>query len=1608
MNKIKIAIIILLISISLVSNAYGKEDLSDKMLVRIDIDKIEDVEQLQQIGLFPIVEETNYVDGLIDKSKDKELKKLGYSFKHIKGDNLVQRIIEISINDKNDVNELAALGLDIWEVNDENIIAMAFDNDIHTIKKKGYKVKILYKSGKKYLDDITSKQKNAKVMSISSESVSIQASTPQYHSYDSLRSDLDTLQNNYPNIAKVVDIGNSWESRDILALKISDDVNTDDSSEPDILFMGNHHAREWISVEVPYYIGKYLLEHYSTDSEIKQLVDDNEIWVIPMVNPDGHEYSRTHDRLWRKNRMDFGLGIYGVDLNRNYGYQWGCCGGSSGSPWPDLSGIYRGPDAFSELETQAIRNLIQSPNHEFVKSLSYHSYSQLVLYPWGYTRNAPLHEFQLYNMAVRMASEINAVGVEHTAKQSSHLYITDGSSDDWLYNEKNMAAFTIELRPSDSNVGFILPETQIIPSFEENLPAALYLMKWSQKLDIISPTSSLPVKVTDTINPIEVIVEVRDIDDPISLYTNNDFTIKVGGLETNHILESSLDGRYKFKVYPPTELFPSTWKLEVEVKCAGCESKDIEESSIQYPDDFGYTYRDSRNLGLCGLDSVACDHEYDWIEISGTGTEVLPNSDDSVTESIDLGFFFNFYGTDYSQLAIANNGLLFSAGTTWQYRNDPITRSPGVHGFIAPLWDDIITYDSRGAGTIYYETRDDENGNKMFIVEWYDNKHYGNSDYGVTFEAILYEGSNNIKFQYKDVDFGNVYGATSGDNPPYNNGGSATVGIEGPTGDVGLEYSYNQPVIDPDLAILFKYPQFAGTNMYLSNQAPASKDHGSMMTYTLHYHNFGDTEAQDVMIEDTLPQEVEFISASDIFSYDSTTRKVTWDIGTVVPSGHNYRTVTVRINDNIPVGYFIHNNARIDTSTLEVREDDNDAQAQTRVTGSTLPPDVGVEPNNGGTGTPSVSWNTPITFTYYSECATNIDISIQPSSGSAITESMTGGPPDWSYTTSFSTPGEATVTYTITGCSQSVVSFNIYIDPAGYIFDIDTGERIEGATVWLQWSDGEGGWVPVPVIEPAYMIPNINPQISNETGWYQWDVVEGSYRVHVEAAGYYPADSIVVSIPPAVTNLHVGLTRIPSESNQPPVATDDTVTTDEDMPVTFNVTINDSDADGNLDPSSAINLSNPSHGNIVNDGDGTFIYTPAAEYDSTDSFTYEICDTDGLCDTATVTINVNPVNDPPVASVDRTEQTVQYSDGISTVTISASDVDSPLTLTTSWKMNDGAEQTGLPNDLTLSSGSCTTTGPSTACTWTLEGNANVIADNYNITFNVSDGQYGIIKHTNLIVISEDSMIAFDDSNPVAVKVAAPGGESEAFSLKVNIKEVIPDISDALALSGDINLAEVSISLVPVGPGPSVNPASCSRTVAGTGYDATLTLNCGFNDVNVNTYEVMVTVNGGYYIGSGENVLVVYDPSLGFTTGGGTFLWPETGEKTNFGYNMKYNKKGAKVQGSLLLVRHLSDGTIYRVKSNALYGLSIGEDDTYGWASFSGKATYREPEWLEPVGNHEFIVYVEDRNEPGNGADRFWIKVKGQDGKPIDAMSLNDPSVDNTISLSGGNIVVPHK
>lgn len=298
-----------------------------------------------------------------------------------------------------------------------------------------------------------------------------------FHSYVELERDLLDLENSFPDLAKVYDIGDSLESRNIYALKISDNVVLDED-EAETLFLGCHHAREWISVEVPFLLGKYLVENYHLDISIKNLVDQSEIWIIPLVNPDGLEYSIHFYRYWRKNRRDNGDGTYGVDLNRNYGFQWGY--DNNGSSPSTSSNVYRGTSPFSEPESQAIQNFYAQ--HQFLSLISYHSYSQVILYPWGYTSQLTDQDTLLTKLATNMSQRMQTVNDRYYrfGGGADALYTTNGTTIDWSFGTYGTPSFTLELPPSSAQLGeFFNAEEDIQPIFQENLQAALYLIEWA-------------------------------------------------------------------------------------------------------------------------------------------------------------------------------------------------------------------------------------------------------------------------------------------------------------------------------------------------------------------------------------------------------------------------------------------------------------------------------------------------------------------------------------------------------------------------------------------------------------------------------------------------------------------------------------------------------------------------------------------------------------------------------------------------------------------------------------------------------------------------------------------------------------------------------------------------------------------------------------------------------------------------------------------------------------------------------------------------------------------------------------------------------------------------
>ncbi len=278
-------------------------------------------------------------------------------------------------------------------------------------------------------------------------------------------------------------VGASYEGRPILAVKLG--PPDDSPTRPNVLFLGTHHAREWISTAVAMKLIRWLADSGGA------LITAHDVWVMPVENPDGYQYTFTDDRYWRKNRRPNGDGTYGVDPNRNYPAFWGV--DDVGSSGVQNAETYRGTTPASEPETQAVMAFHAA--HPPVASVSYHSYTGLVLYPWGFRAGelAPdLSRFQALagtDLVPAVTDSVPESTIDHYHPGPGwNLYTTNGEYTDWAYRTYGTIAFTTELTSgccvSGLYYGFEFPDDSALVErvFRDNLPFARALIAASGDL----------------------------------------------------------------------------------------------------------------------------------------------------------------------------------------------------------------------------------------------------------------------------------------------------------------------------------------------------------------------------------------------------------------------------------------------------------------------------------------------------------------------------------------------------------------------------------------------------------------------------------------------------------------------------------------------------------------------------------------------------------------------------------------------------------------------------------------------------------------------------------------------------------------------------------------------------------------------------------------------------------------------------------------------------------------------------------------------------------------------------------------------------------------------
>lgn len=345
---------------------------------------------------------------------------------------------------------LVRLGLDILGADLEGVTIRATPAQLLWLERAGYTYQVLTAGADAVLvDDL-------------------------YHSFAETVAELQDISARHPGITRLEVIGQSVEGRPLYALKISDHAQTDEWGEPAVLIFALTHAREHLSTEVALDVIHLLTEGYGQSGELTNLINQREIWVLPDINPDGDVYDveSGYYRFWRKNRRPNPDGSFGVDLNRNFGYQWGCCGGSSSYPGDDM---YRGPAPFSEPESTALRDFVEShPN--ITISLSLHSYGEWILWPYGYTYDPQPADMKDRAVFRRLAETMAGMN-GYRAMQASQLYLADGTTEDWLYGARGIFAFTFELYPRTPNPGFYPPGSVIPTETARNRPAVQYLLR---------------------------------------------------------------------------------------------------------------------------------------------------------------------------------------------------------------------------------------------------------------------------------------------------------------------------------------------------------------------------------------------------------------------------------------------------------------------------------------------------------------------------------------------------------------------------------------------------------------------------------------------------------------------------------------------------------------------------------------------------------------------------------------------------------------------------------------------------------------------------------------------------------------------------------------------------------------------------------------------------------------------------------------------------------------------------------------------------------------------------------------------------------------------------
>jgi len=290
-----------------------------------------------------------------------------------------------------------------------------------------------------------------------------------YYPLETIYEWMDLLAERNPNIVSVFDIGRSYEGRQIKGLKISYKANN-----PGIFIESNIHAREWVTSASATWIANELIS--SKDPAIRDLAENIDWYIVPILNPDGYVYTHTSNRMWRKTRQPSSSVCYGADPNRNFGHLWMTGGASSNG----CSDTFAGKTAFSEPETAALRDFYSKISKNITSYIDFHSYSQLLMYPYGSTAGGRIsNEQEHIEVGTAMQKKISErYGTQYKfGNIVTTIYVASGGSIDWVKGvEDTPFVFVYEFRDT-GRYGFILPANQIVPNAQETMDSLIEMVK---------------------------------------------------------------------------------------------------------------------------------------------------------------------------------------------------------------------------------------------------------------------------------------------------------------------------------------------------------------------------------------------------------------------------------------------------------------------------------------------------------------------------------------------------------------------------------------------------------------------------------------------------------------------------------------------------------------------------------------------------------------------------------------------------------------------------------------------------------------------------------------------------------------------------------------------------------------------------------------------------------------------------------------------------------------------------------------------------------------------------------------------------------------------------